>query len=607
MTQQHEFQADVGRLLDIVANALYSEREIFLRELISNAGDACDRLRYEAIARPELTAGDGGFKISITVDTGARMLTISDNGIGMTADEMAKNLGTIAHSGTRAALNALNGDKKNVNLIGQFGVGFYSSFMVAIRVTVTSRKAGSGEAHIWASDGRSGYTLAGAKKETHGTDIVLHLKEDAGEFLLEERLRQVIKKYSDYIGFPVLLNGAAANSGVALWMRPKADVTEDQYAEFYAQVSGGYGFDKPWMTLHAHAEGAMEYRHLLFVPGMKPFDLYDPRRAHGVKLYVKRVFIAEGLEGLIPPFLRFLRGVVDSEDLPLNISREMLQASPVLAKISTAVTRKVLSALIERAEKEPDGFAEFWALFGPVVKEGLYDAHAYRDLLCRLVRFRSTLSDKLVSLEDYAGRMREGQEHIYYLSTADVEAAKNSPQLEAFKVRGIEVLYMTDAIDEFWLPMQGDYKGKKFQSVTRGAMPEAAQPPKEEGADALVSRLKEILQGEVKDVRLSQRLVESPVCLVAAEGEADIHMQRLLKKSQGYEARHNHVLEVNAGHPVIRRLREMAANDADADSLRDAAFLLLDQARIIEGEPLSDTGAFIRRMTAAIEKGLLGG
>ncbi len=598
--EQHVFQAEVGRLLDIVAHALYSEKEIFLRELISNASDACDRLRYEAIARPELAAE---FAIRISFDTDARTLTVSDNGIGMTKDELMKNLGTIAHSGTREIAAG-----KEMSLIGQFGVGFYSAFMVADKVEVLSRRAGDSAAWLWISDGKGGYTVAEHLKDAPGTEITLRLKDTASEYLLEERLKQVIKKYSDHISFPILLNGVAANKASALWMRPKAEITPDQYKEFYHHVSGTMAMDQPWLTLHWRAEGAVEYSNLLFIPGMKPFDLYDPRRHHGVKLYVRRVFITDGVDGLIPPFLRFLKGVVDSEDLPLNVSREMLQNNPMIAKMSAAITRKILGELQEKAEKAPQEFEQFWALFGPVVKEGLYDAPAYRDALCKVARFYSTGTEELTSLADYVSRMKPGQENIHYLSAADIQSAKNSPQIEAFKAQNIEVLFMTDTIDEFWIPMQGDFGGKKLKSVTRGSAELSKKEEKNPSVDRtqkLLDRLKKVLAGEVKDVCLSERLVDSPVCLVAPENDVDIHMQRLLKKSQGYEALHQHILEINVRHPVILKLQEMVANDIKEDIIADTALLLLDQARIVEGEPLKNPAAFVRRLNLAIERGLL--
>ncbi len=616
MTEQREFQAEVSRLLDIVANALYSEKEIFLRELISNASDACDRLRYEAISKPELLTGDADLKIQISFDTAARTLTISDNGIGMGKDELIKNLGTIAHSGTREMLTKLDGNKKDVNLIGQFGVGFYSAFMASDKVVVLSQKAGDATAWQWVSDGKGSYTVDEHLKDQRGTEITMHLKDSASEYLLEERLKQIIKKYSDHISFPIILNGVAANKASALWIRPKQEITEEQYNEFYHHVSGAMTLDQPWLTMHWRAEGAFEYNNLLFIPGMKPFDLYDPRRHHGVKLFVKRVFITDGVEGLIPPFLRFLKGVVDSEDLPLNVSREMLQNNPMITKMSAAITRKVLAELQDKAEKEPQSFEQFWSLFGPVLKEGLYDAHNFRDALCKVVRFYSTKSEGLVSLDEYVSRMKEGQENIYYISVGDLQAAKNSPQLEAFKAKDIEVLFMTDTIDEFWVPIQTDFAGKKFKSVTRGSteLSKIAADKKDQESQTqtdltqqLITRLKDILAGEVQDVCLSERLVDSPVCLVAPENDVDIHMQRILKKSQGYEGMHQHILEINSHHPVIMRMKDMASNDKDADLLRDTALLLLDQARIVEGEPLKNPTEFVRRMSRAIEKGLMAG
>ncbi|HEX2752251.1 MAG TPA: molecular chaperone HtpG, partial [Alphaproteobacteria bacterium] len=564
MSEKLEFQTEVSRLLDIVANALYTEKEIFLRELISNASDACDRLRYEAIGKPELLAGDADFKIRVSFDTDARIVTVSDNGIGMDRDALIKNLGTIAHSGTRELVKSLGDDnKKNVNLIGQFGVGFYSAFMVADKVEVISRQAGADKAFIWVSDGRGSYTIDETLKDTRGTDIILHIKDESSEFLLEERLKAVIKKYSDHIDFPILMGegdkALTVNAASALWMRNKSDVTDDQYKEFYRSVSGQLQLDEPWLTMHWRAEGVTEYNSLLMIPSMKPFDLYDPRRHHGVKLYVKRVFITEGVEGLIPPFLRFIKGVVDSEDLPLNISREMLQSNPLIAKMSSAITRKILSELEQKAKDDIESFANFWALFGPVIKEGLYDAHAFREQLCRVARFYSSHGEGLTSLDEYIERMVEGQEYIYYVSAQTVEGARNSPQLEAFRAKGVEVLFMTDTIDEFWLPIQMNYKQKGFKSVTRGdaelskiksatadADTPEEKPVDKDATEKLVARMREILIAEVKDVQLSERLVDSPVCLVAPENDMDINMQRLMKKNQDYDGLHQHILEINA-------------------------------------------------------------
>ncbi|MGM0422546.1 MAG: molecular chaperone HtpG, partial [Pseudomonadota bacterium] len=587
--------------------------------------DACDKLRYEAIQDENLIKDDPDLKIRLAFDPEVRTVTVTDNGVGMTKEELIENLGTIAHSGTSRLVEQLKdskGDKEKLSLIGQFGVGFYSAFMVADKVIVKTRKAGGDKAYEWVSDGRGSYTIDETLMDHRGTEIVLHLKDDAGEFLLEERLKQVVKKYSDHISFPIVLgegeDAPQLNSGSALWMRPKSEITEQQYTEFYHHVSsGGMAIDEPLYRLHWKAEGAIEYTNLLFIPGMKPYDLYDPKRHHGVKLYVKRVYITDGVEGLVPPFLRFIRGVVDSEDLPLNISREMLQLNPVVAKIGSAITKRVLGDLKNMAQDNPALFADIWAQYGPVIKEGLYDASQYRDQLNEVVRFHSTRGDDLVSFQDYIDNMKEGQEHIYYLSAADLDTAKNSPQLEGFRAKGIEVLFMTDTIDEFWIPIANDFQGKSFKSVTRGAAElskiksDEKEDSKDEKADedqpdisGLLAKLKTILGEEIKDVTLSERLTDSPVCLVADEGGADMHIERMLKKSQGYEELSKRVLEVNAKHPVILKLQDMVAND-DQDSIDDAAWLLLDQARIIEGEPLPDPAGFARRMAKMMELGLI--
>jgi len=623
MSEKHEFQAEVSRLLDIVANALYTDKEIFLRELISNASDACDRMRYEAISNTDLKSDD--LKINLSFDTDARTLTVSDNGIGMDKDELVKNLGTIAHSGTREMLKNFDGDnKKDVNLIGQFGVGFYSAFMVSDKIEVLTLKAGNDKAYRWNSDGKGSYSVEEHLKDEVGTEITLHLKDEASEYLLEERLKHIIKKYSDHVSFPIVLSGETVNKASALWTRSKSEITEDEYSEFYKHVSGDMVMDEPWATLHWKAEGAFEYSNLLFIPTMKPFDLYDPARHHGVKLFVKRVFITEGVEGLIPPFLRFMKGVVDSEDLPLNISREMLQNNPMVKKMSGTIVKKVLAELKKKAENEPEKFEEFWSIFGSVVKEGLYDAHSYRDSLCDVVRFYSTKVEGLTSLSDYVSRMKDGQENIYYISGGELESAKNSPQLEAFRDKDIEVLFMTDSIDEFWLPIQGDFKEKKFKSITRGSAElskicsnknkkddksdyEGKEETKSEDMEALITRMKEILSGEVKDVCLSERLVESPVCLIASESDVDINMQKILSKNPGYDDQHQRILEINENHPIILKLKNMVGNDSSAQALQDTTLLLLDQARIVEGQPLKNPIAFVRRMSKAVEQGLLAG
>ncbi|UKJ74018.1 molecular chaperone HtpG [Azospirillum brasilense] len=628
MTEERlSFQAEVSRLLDIVAHSLYSEKEVFLRELVSNASDACDRLRYAALTQPELSADDPNLKVRLIVDKEARTLTVADNGIGMNREDLVENLGTIARSGTAAFMrnlkdSAKEGDaKKDVNLIGQFGVGFYSAFMVADRVEVLTRKAGETQGWRWLSDGKGEFTISDVADLPRGTQIKLHLREGDDEYLEEHRLSGIVRKYSDHIAIPILFGegdeAKPLNSASALWMRSKNEITAEQYKEFYHHV--GHAFDDPWLTLHWRAEGAIEYTNLLFVPSSKPFDLFDPKRAHRVKLYVKRVFITDSAEGLLPPYLRFLRGVVDSEDLPLNISREMLQHNPMLAKIRAGITRRVLSELGKKARdtEKAEEYAAFWENFGAVLKEGLYDDYEHRDDLLKLMRFRSTAGDGLVSLEEYLGRMKEGQEAIFTISGDDIETLKRSPQLEGFKAKGVEVLLLTDPVDEFWVPSVGSFQDKPFKSVTRGGadlgkIQGGEEKPAEEKASEgeltdLLVLLKLTLQDVVKDVRPSERLTDSAVCLVADENDMDMHLERLLKqhKQLGMDApAAKRILEVNPAHPLIKRLAERAKASGAATSLDDAAWLLLDQARIVEGEALPDPAAFARRLASAMEKGL---
>ncbi|WP_395677670.1 molecular chaperone HtpG [Inquilinus sp.] len=608
------FQAEVSRLLDIVAHSLYSQKEVFLRELISNASDACDRLRYAAITAPELSAGDADYRITLAADPAARTLTIADNGIGMGREELVGNLGTIARSGTRAFVETLSGDaKKDVGLIGQFGVGFYSAFMVSREVEVFSRKAGEAQGWRWVSDGKGAFTIGTADDVARGTRIVMHLSEGEDEFLEPLRLRQIVKTHSDHIAIPIVLAGAdgkaeTLNRASALWTRPKSEITADEYKEFYHHAA--HAFDEPWLTAHWKAEGAIEYSSLLFVPSSPPFDLWEPERKHRVKLYVRRVFVTEAAEGLIPPYLRFLRGVIDSEDLPLNVSRELLQSNPTVAKIRQGVTKKVLAELGRKAKDDAEAYGTFWTSFGAVLKEGIYEDRDQRDALLPLLRFRSTKGEGLVSLEEYVGRMRPGQDEIWYITGDDAAALARSPQLEGFRARDIEVLLLTDPVDEFAVPSLNEFQGKAFKSATRGgadlskveASAEAPKPEAGEGMDALVAALKLALADQVKDVRASQRLTDSAVCLVADEGDTDLHLERLLKQHRRVDSSSKRILEVNPGHPLIRRLVARAA--AQDPALEDCAFLLLDQARIIEGEPLPDPVAFSRRLAEALVRGL---
>ena len=615
--EKMQFRAEVSRLLDIVVHSLYSEKEIFLRELISNASDACDKLRYEALTNADLTGDDPDFRITVTHDAKARTITVSDNGIGMTRDELIENLGTIARSGTTAfvqQLAAQKDKKEQVNLIGQFGVGFYAAFMVAETVEVKSRKAGSGEAWCWRSDGKGEFTVEAEDKSSRGTEIILYLKRSEDEFLDPVRLRHIINKYSDHIAIPVMLDGEEkpANQAGALWLRPKNDITPEQYKEFYHHVA--HAFDDIAHTIHWRAEGKLEYTGLLFTPSTKPYDLFDPKRRHGVKLYVKRVFITDEAEGLIPPWLRFLRGVVDSEDLPLNISREMLQHNHMMAHMKRGITKKVLGDLIKFSE-DKGAYNKFWFNFCAVLKEGLYEDSEYREELLKLVRMRSTTGDGMVSLDDYTSRMKEGQDAIFYICGDNIQNLEKNPHLEGFKAKGVEVLLLTDNVDDFWPTAVEKFKDSPFRSVTRAGQelgkikgddakkdtPET-KPENAGELDSLIAMMKLTLGDEVKDVRTSDRLTESAVCLVSDEGDIDINLERFLKQHNQIARPAKRILEVNPTHPLIARMASRAKSDGAADALKDVAFLLLDQARLMDGETLSDPVEFGRRLGGVLRQ-----
>ncbi|MGY8994300.1 MAG: molecular chaperone HtpG [Rhodospirillales bacterium] len=634
------FEAEVGKLLDIVANALYSQKEIFLRELISNAADACDKLRHESLTQPNLIDNDAGFQIRIASNAKERTLTISDNGIGMDREELISNLGTIARSGTASFVEQLTqavpaaktkkgkSPRADVSQIGQFGVGFYSSFMVSDTVEVTSRKAGQTQAWMWRSDGKGEFTVEEVDsllsgREGRGTDIRLTLRKEHKEFLEDTRLRHIIKTYSDHIAQPIFLSevggksndDAAVNKATALWTRPKSEVTAEQYREFFNDV--GHTFGDPWVTLHFRAEGRIEYTALLFVPSNQPFDLFSTERKAKVKLYVRRVFITEDCEDLLPPYLRFMRGIVDSEDISLNISREMLQHDPVIGRIRKALVKRIFTELGRKAEKEPDAYKAFWTNFGAVLKEGLYEDPEQRETILGLARFNGTFTDDLVSLNSYVERMKPGQDAIYYIPGDSMEAVSNSPQLEGFRARGIEVLFMTDPVDEFWSTSVELYKEKPFRSVTRGQAELSNIPLSSDDNEKideneaqpdlapLIEQIKSALEGRIKDVRISQRLTDSPVCLVADEGDIDMHLQRILKQHQRLDAISTKVLEINGKHALVRRLAEAAVGDGDKSAVDETVRLLLDQACIVEGEPLADPSEFARRLTAAMERGLI--
>jgi len=627
--ETYSFQAEVGKILDIVAHSLYSQKEVFLRELISNASDACDKLRYRALTEPDLMTGEG-FEIGIRIDAKAKTLNVSDNGIGMSKDDMIDALGTIAKSGTQAFMEGLKeaqsgGEDAKMALIGQFGVGFYSSFMVADKVEVVSRKAGEAQAWRWTSEGHGAFEIEEAERDGHGTDVIVHIKKDAKEFLEAMRVENVVKTYSDHIAQPVVLKAAkddeddkTLNSASALWTRDKKDITEEQYNEFYHHV--GMAFDAPWMTLHNKAEGVISYTNLLFIPSSRPFDLFHPERKGQLKLYVNRVFITDDCDALIPGYLRFVKGIVDSEDIDLNVSREMLQHNPAVAKIRKALIKRVLGELKKKADKKPEEYAEFWDTFGMVLKEGIHEDFENRDRLLELTRFKSSAVDGWTSLKEYVERMKDGQDAIYYISASDAEQAAKSPQLEGFRAKGIEVLFMTDPVDEFWMPAVGQFEEKPFKSATRGGVDlskvkgaddeaekdgdDAAKDDAPAGIEVLTAAFKLALGERVKDVRASSRLTDSPVCLVADEGDMDMHLERLLKAHNQIDAASARVLEVNPKHALIAHLAGIAEKDVNDTTLEDAANLLLDQARIVEGEPVDDPQDFIRRMTAVMQKGM---
>ena len=605
--ERHEFGAEVGRLLDLVVHALYSDREIFLRELVANAADAIDRRRFAALTEPGIALPPDA-AVRIVPDKAARTLTIADPGIGMDRAALAENLGTIARSGTRAFGQSLAAAKpeERPSLIGQFGVGFYSAFMVADRVEVTSRATGQDAAWLWASEGQGNYTLASAEREQAGTTIVLHMKPDADEFLEPYRLETIVRKWADHITVPITIardgKDVAANEGTAVWRKPKADVTEEAYTEFYRHL--GHIFDAPWATLHWRAEGALEFTALLFIPGSKPFEAVEGPRESRVRLHVRRMFITDEA-GLLPPWLRFVTGVVDTEDLPLNVSREMLQATPVLARIRKAVTGRVLSDIKARGRDEAEearaGYATFWQNFGAVLKEGLWEDQEHREDLAPLLRFRSSAQDGWVSLPEYVGRMKPEQEAIYILVGDDAAALAKSPQLEGFRARGVEVLLLADQVDAFWPERMPTFQDKPIRSITQGSAELSKLPVEggEEPADVtgLIATLKTALAADVADVRATDRLVDSPVVLAASAAGPDLQMQRLLKRAGRAFGPQLPVLEINPRHKLIRRMAELANVD-------DAAGMLLDLARVQDGEPPRDPAAFAKAMAKALADSL---
>jgi molecular chaperone HtpG len=636
--QSHAFQAEVARLLHLMVHSVYSNKDIFLRELVSNAADACERLRHAALTDPALTRGDPDLVIRLSADREKKRLVVADNGIGMSREEMIANLGTIARSGTRAFMEKLGEAKDGSALIGQFGVGFYSAFMVADRVEVTSRAAGAQEGWRWSSDGLGSFTVEPVATDdpdvpTRGTRVVLHLKDDALDYAEAATIERIVRAYSAHVPVPILLaepkvddpeagTGAGERrlaDGTALWTRPRSDIGEDEYREFYGHVSGQ--FDEPALTLHYRAEGRHEYSVLLFVPSMKPFDLFDPDRKGRVKLYVRRVFIADDVD-LLPAWLRFVRGVIDSADLPLNLSREMLQHNPVLDSIRKGVTNRVLSELQKLSESDADAYGKVWETFGPVLKEGIYEDFERKEKLLGLARFRSSKAGENAwrSLADYVADMRENQTQIFYATGSSVEAIKASPHLEGYRARGIEVLYLADPVDAFWVQVAQGFDGKPFQSVTQGAAALEAIPLQEDAASEaggtdddsgaadiglLTAFLKETLGDSVSDVRVSSRLAESPVCLVAPEHGPDRQLEKLMSRQPGAgKGLFAPVLEFNPSHLLLKRISGSLQGGCDRERLADMAWLLLDQALILDGEAPADPVAFARRLSAVMGKGL---
>jgi molecular chaperone HtpG len=606
------FQAEVSELLNLMVHSVYSETDIFLRELISNASDACDKLRYEAIATPSLIGDGEQPKIRIISDKTSSTLTIADSGIGMDRQELIDNLGTIARSGTKSFVSRLKDAKDGTGLIGQFGVGFYSAFMVAERIVVTSHRAGSGEAWTWSSEGGAGFDIAPARDDApaRGTSIVLHLKKDAAKYLETYEIERIVRAYSDNIQFPIELvddKGEAKqiNSASALWQRPKSELKSEDYKEAYKSIAGA--FDEPAMTLHYRAEGRYSYAVLLFAPSTKPFDLFDPARKGRVKLYVRRVFITDDAD-LLPPYLRFIRGVIDSEDLPLNLSREMLQNNPQLAQIRKAVTGRIIGELEMLGEKQPDEFTKVWDAFGPVLKEGLYEDFERREKLLALSRFTTTSGEKR-TLKQYVADLKPNQTEIYFLAGDSVERLKSNPKLESATARGIEVLLLSDPVDAFWTSMPLDYDGKPLKSLSQGDVDFALIPllddskkdeAKPEADEAnIIAAIKLNLGDRVSDVRASQRLTSSASCLVAGSHGPDRELERLLARQKG-GAGTKPILEINLRHPLVAAIPQAGGNAADL------SLLLLEQAQILDGELPDDPAAFTGRLNRLVMSGLSG-
>jgi molecular chaperone HtpG len=619
------FEADVSRLLHLMVHSIYSERDIFVRELVSNAADACEKLRYEALARPELIADGEPFVIRIAVDPEAKTLTFTDNGVGMSRDDLVEALGTIARSGTRAFLDQLAADGPDKmaeaqSLIGQFGIGFYSSFMVASEVTVETRRAGSDEAWRWTSDGKGAYTIAPLALDeapTRGTRVILKLNEESKDYADPFKIERIVKEHSGAVAVPIEIvekPGEAPKrltDGAAIWAKSKSDVSSEEYTEFYRSLAGQY--DEPALTIHWRAEGRHEYTVLAFIPGSRPFDLFDPQRKGKAKLYVRRVLISADAD-LLPGWLRFVRLVVDSADLPLNVSREMIQESAVFSAIRKGVANRIVQELTKLSENDPEKYAKIWENFGPVIKEGLYEDPERRDALFKLARFTTTKhAEGDRKLEDYVKDLRENQTAIYYLTGDDAKRLAASPQLEGFRARGVEVLLLSDPVDAFWVSTAAGFDGKPFKSISQGAadikniaLVEGATPPAEASAEVatLIAHFKQTLAAEIEDARASDRLTDSVACLVAPEFGPDRQLEKMLAAHGRLQDRIKPVLEVNATHPLTSALARRFSEGRDRDLVDDAAWLLLDEARLVDGETLKDAPAFAARLRRVMERAL---
>ncbi len=612
------FEADTGKVLNIVINSLYSDKEIFLRELISNSSDAIEKRNFVAISESNVEAAEK-YKIDITLDKKNKTISIIDNGIGMNSDDLENSLGTIARSGTTEFLSKLNENNKknknNVNLIGQFGVGFYSAFMISDEVVVKSKKVGSDKSFEWKSDGLSGYEIAESEKNSFGTEIILKVKNDSKEFLDENKLTSITKKYSDHIPYQIeffLSNkkeGTILNLASAIWTRNRKDITEEQYNEFYHHIGGGY--DKPILTIHNKSEGTVSYTNLLFIPERRPFDLFNAERTSKLKLYVNRVFITDNCDDILPKWLRFIYGIIDTPDLDLNVSREMLQHNPSLKRISKALVKKVLNELEKLKDNDFDKFKLFWNEFGPAFKEGIYESPEHKERLLNLSLFISSKSNDHISLKDYLENMHPKQNEIYYITADNVDRAKNSPHLEALKAKGIEVFFFVDPIDTFWLQNQDNFKDKKFISITKGKIDldvfdekkdKKENQEEKNNFDDLIKLFKEKLGERVSDVRISNKLVGSPSCLVADDTGMDIQMERIMKMHDKDFSGMPRILELNENHELLNNLNNII--DKNVKFVEDASLMLFDQAKILEGQLPSDLSEFSSRLTNFINKSI---